>query len=166
MSGACLTALCLSALDRTTIVVARTKEGERLRPLLISSAILMAAAAGSAQANGQSFQSPSGNILCVVSEDGLFGVRCDLEVDRQTYTDRPATCEGMWGTSFVVLRAGSGLLNCALDEIPIPETPAVLPYGVTLELDGITCLSETTGMTCTNAEGGGFAVRRAEQRIF
>ncbi len=65
-----------------------------------------------------------------------------------------------------MLRAGTGLLNFALEEIVPPETPVVLPYGVTLELEGITCLSETTGMTCTNADGGGFAVRRAEQRIF
>lgn len=137
-----------------------------MRLLLICCATLFAVAAGAAVANEQAFQSPSGNIRCIVSEEGLFAVRCDLEVDRQSYTDRPETCEGDWGTSFVVLRAGTGLLNCALEEIAPPETPLVLPYGVTLELDGITCLSETTGMTCTNAQGGGFAVRRAEQRIF
>jgi hypothetical protein len=117
-------------------------------------------------AEDQHFQSPSGNIRCLVSQDGLVGVRCDLEVDRQSYTDRPATCEGEWGTSFVVLRSGSGLLNCALEEIDAQEPLLVLPYGGTLELDGITCLSESTGMTCTNDEGGGFTVRRAEQRVF
>ena len=137
-----------------------------MRLLLICCATLLAGTAGAAAASEQAFQSPSGNIRCVVSDDGLFAVRCDLDVDRQSYTDRPETCEGDWGTSFVVLRAGTGLLNCALDEIVPPETPVVLPYGVTLELDGITCLSETTGMTYTNEDGGGFAVRRAEQRIF
>ena len=114
----------------------------------------------------QHFQSPSGNILCEINADPDSFVRCDLGVDRQTYTERPASCEGSWGRSFVVAERGRGFLNCAVDAIDAPDEPTVLPYGVALELEAITCLSETTGMTCTNADGGGFSVRRAEQRIF
>ena len=121
---------------------------------------------GLAQAEVQHFQSPSGNIQCVIAEiEGDF-VRCDLGVDRQSFTDRPANCDGNWGRSFGVTETGPGFLNCVTQAIDAPNEPVVLPYGVALELEMITCRSETTGMTCTNAEGGGFSVRRAEQRVF
>ena len=113
-----------------------------------------------------SFQSPSGNIRCEMSRDGPFAVRCDLGVDQQTYTDRPATCEGDWGTIFGLDQTGPGRLICAADVDPIEDTPKTLNYGRRAILDGITCLSEPTGVTCTNIEGGGFAVRRAAQRVF
>ncbi|SFS01509.1 hypothetical protein SAMN05444714_0423 [Yoonia litorea] len=112
------------------------------------------------------FQSPSGNIRCVIADgDGAF-VRCDLGVDEQTYTARPAACDGQWGTSFGLTMTGDGFLNCVTVPIDPDATPIVLPYGTGLEAAGITCQSEVTGITCTNNEGGGFAVRRAEQRVF
>ncbi len=94
MSAVDLTPLCLFPVARVTIVSCRTKEGERLRLLLICCGTLVAGTAGAAAANEQAFQSPAGNIRCVASDDGLFAVRCDLDVDRQSYTDRPETCEG------------------------------------------------------------------------
>ncbi|MEO1638410.1 MAG: DUF6636 domain-containing protein [Pseudomonadota bacterium] len=126
----------------------------------------MAILAGPATAEVQHFQSPSGNIRCMVSDQIGDVVRCDLGVDEQSYTDRPATCDGDWGTSFGVLAQGPGFLNCVTNRLAGGEEHPVLPYGGTLEVSGITCRSEPTGMTCTNAEGGGFFVRRSEQRVF
>lgn len=161
-----LTALCLFDLFGNVLGSSAGKRNEGSMKRLVTIVILLMGWAGLAQAEIQQFQSPSGNIRCLVSVTDVAGVRCDLEVDRQSYTDRPASCEGDWGTSFVVLRAGEGLLNCARDAIDDASASIILPYGGSLDLGGITCLSETTGMTCTNAEGGGFSVRRAEQRIF
>ena len=112
------------------------------------------------------FQSPSGNIQCVISGTAGGVARCDLGVEVQSYTDRPDSCDGDWGISFGVMEQGPGFLNCVTDAIGAQTEVPILPYGGTLEMLGIACRSEPTGMTCENAEGGGFFVRRAEQRVF
>lgn len=112
-----------------------------------------------------SFQSPSGNIRCLMSDEAGTQARCDLGVTQQTYTDRPASCDGIWGTSFVVGRTGRGDVNCAADELQT-NVGFVLPYGASLGFVGILCRSEPFGVICTNGEGGGFTVRRSEQRVF
>ena len=40
------------------------------------------------------------------------------------------------------------------------------PYGEAVSLGGISCVSAKTGMTCTNAEGHGFSVAKAKQKLF
>ena len=133
-------------------------------------AVLVIALSGVASlataSEAQHFQSPSGNIRCVMGGDEGRFARCDLGVDVKTYDAAPASCDGDWGTSFGVTVAGTGFVNCVTDAIGGPADPVVLPYGTEARVPGITCRSETTGMTCTNSEGGGFSVRRAEQRIF
>jgi hypothetical protein len=42
----------------------------------------------------------------------------------------------------------------------------VLEYGSYISLGGITCVSERTGMTCTNLDGHGFTLSRARQSLF
>jgi hypothetical protein len=138
--------------------------GLYLREYLL--AFLIAVVGNVAAASEISFQSPSGNIRCDMSRDAPLAVRCDLGVDRQTYTDRPASCDGDWGTSFGVGQTGPGFLICVSDVGLVSDGRTVLPYGRRAILDGITCRSELTGVTCTNIEGGGFEVRRAEQRVF
>lgn len=112
------------------------------------------------------FQSPSGNIRCDMTRGAPLAVQCSLGVDVQSYTDRPASCDGDWGTTFGVDQTGRGRLVCVTDEGLTQEPRDVLPYGRRAILDGITCRSEMTGVTCTNLERGGFEVRRAEQRVF
>ena len=137
-----------------------------MRGLIGCLGVVMVMLAAPAWAETQYFQSPSGNIVCVIEQQNIESVRCDLGVDRQSYTARPAACQGRWGRSFGVAETGMGFLNCVTDLIRAPRDAVVLPYGVALDVDGIICRSETTGMTCTNRDGGGFSVRRAEQRIF
>ena len=130
-------------------------------------ALVFVAVGGSVSAEADiSFQSPSGNIRCEMTRGAPLAVRCDLGVDQQTYTDRPASCDGDWGTTFGLDQAGPGRLVCVTEADPAPGVLDVLPYGRRAILDGIMCRSELSGMTCTNIEGGGFAVRRAEQRVF
>ncbi|WP_316015175.1 DUF6636 domain-containing protein [Roseobacter sp. HKCCA0434] len=110
------------------------------------------------------FTSPSGNIRCILS-DSLGGARCDLGVTTQSFTTPPADCDGDWGQSFGVGRDGAGAPLCVTDAIGGAD-PLVLPYGAGLSYGGIECLSSETGMTCVNRDGGGFALRRAEQSVF
>ncbi|MBL9074557.1 DUF6636 domain-containing protein [Tabrizicola sp.] len=112
------------------------------------------------------FQSPTGNIHCAMyTFDGRTEARCDLRSYTPTYTKRPAGCEQDWGMAFGVGAAGKGELLCVGDTVRDPGNP-VLPYGEAVSLGGISCVSSKTGMTCTNAEGRGFSVAKAKQKLF
>jgi hypothetical protein len=128
--------------------------------------------AGTAEAEESlSFVSPTGNILCIIehyvegSDEGTW-VRCDMrELTTQSYQTAPAECDLDWGTVFAVFDEGEGRLYCHGDTNLGPNEP-VLPYGEAVSLNGISCVSARTGVTCTNAEGHGFTLSKARQRIF
>jgi hypothetical protein len=112
------------------------------------------------------FRSPTGNIHCAMySFNGNAEARCDLRSYTPSYSKRPAGCEQDWGMAFGVGAAGKGELLCVGDTVQDPANP-VLPYGEALSLGGISCVSAKTGMTCSNAEGHGFSVAKAEQKLF
>ena len=112
------------------------------------------------------FQSPTGNIHCAMYIfDGRAEARCDLRDYAPSYTRRPAGCDLDWGMAFAVGATGKGVLACVGDTVQDPGNP-VLPYGEAVSLGGISCVSAKTGMTCTNAEGHGFSVAKAKQRLF
>lgn len=112
------------------------------------------------------FRSPTGNIHCAMyTLDGQAEARCDLREYTASYTKRPAGCDLDWGMAFAVGAAGEGQLACVGDTVQDPGNP-VLPYGEAVSLGGISCVSSKTGMTCTNAEGHGFSVAKAKQKLF
>jgi hypothetical protein len=82
-----------------------------------------------------------------------------------TFTYRPAGCDYDWGRSFGVDARGMGYLACVSDSVTDRQNP-VLGYGQAVSLGGISCVSAKTGMTCTNAEGHGFSVAKAKQRLY
>jgi hypothetical protein len=134
---------------------------------LISPALCLAAASGTAAAQDYlGFQSPTGNIHCALYTwaDGAEA-RCDLRELSQSYTRPPADCDLDWGSAFAVGARGTAGLVCAGDTVMNPQNP-VLRYGEAVTLGGISCVSAKTGMTCTNAEGHGFSVAKAKQRLF
>ena len=120
-------------------------------------------AAALAQA-ARHFQSPTGNIHCMIATGDWTGARCDPGDAVVTYA-RPADCDLDWGQAFEVGARGPGYPVCAGDTVASPDSP-VLPYGGAVALGGITCRSERTGMTCTNRAGHGFSVARRTQRVF
>ncbi len=112
------------------------------------------------------FRSPTGNIHCAMyTWAGGAEARCDVLELTPSYRKRPAGCDLDWGHSFAVGATGKGVLACVGDSVQDPGNP-VLPYGQAVSLGGISCVSAKTGMTCTNAEGHGFSVARAKQRLF
>lgn len=112
------------------------------------------------------FQSPTGNIHCLMDAEGAFAyVRCDLRELTPSYTSAPAGCDLDWGAAFAVEDRGKGYLVCAGDTVQNPGS-AVLPYGEAISWGGISCVLAQTGVTCTNAEGHGFLVSRRRQELF
>jgi hypothetical protein len=127
-------------------------------------AVLLAAPAVAQDYFG--FQTPTGNIhSAIYSWAGGTEARCDLRELTPSYTQRPAGCDLDWGSAFAVGARGKGVLACVGDTVIDPQNP-VLPYGEAVSLGGISCVSAKTGITCTNAEGHGFSVARAKQRLF
>ena len=127
------------------------------------------------------FVTPSGGIWCLV--DGGSGAAC--EVAQPTYRPpaKPASCELDWGHRISVDASGAGFA-CTGDTfvesaatgtastswfdgsfggtvgLANGQPGAVLGYGSTLTAGAYTCAVETTGVTCTDRSGRGFAVAR------
>lgn len=113
-----------------------------------------------------SFKSPTGNIHCAIfTHDRGTEARCDLIELTPSFTKRPTDCDLDWGFAFLVGDKGKGFAGCVGDTT-IDQGNPVLPYGEAVSLGGIACVSAKTGMTCTNAEGHGFSVAKAKQRVF
>ncbi len=136
-----------------------------MRGILMAGLALWAGAA--AAQDMVQFQSPTGNIHCLMlAGDGDWqGVRCDILEAELSYTLRPVDCDLDWGHAFEVPRRGGATPVCAGDTVADPGAP-VLDYGRSYSRGGMTCTSEKTGMTCLNAQGSGFTLSRARQRVF
>ncbi len=110
------------------------------------------------------FQSPTGNIHCLISGPPWAEARCDL-LQATVNFRRPVDCDLEWGLSFGVGASGSGAPLCVGDTTAMPGAP-VLGYGRSVSHAGFICLSEQSGVTCQNAQGHGFKVARSAQRVF
>lgn len=111
-----------------------------------------------------SFRSPSGNIHCMIWMLDPPHARCDILESTSSFP-APRDCDLDWGTAFGVGPTGRGEPWCVGDTVADPNG-LVLPYGRSVTLGPFTCSSAETGMTCVNAQGGGFTVARAAQRVF
>ena len=121
--------------------------------------------AGSASADGYGFRTPSGNIYCNGSVEGS-DIACSI-VERNGHAAEPDTgaCSRVWGHHVNLRSAGRAQVVCG----PTPRTSTytdVANYGVSASFGAISCRSETTGLTCTNPQGHGFLLSRAQQRVW
>ncbi len=111
------------------------------------------------------FRSPSGNIGCVLL-DGT--ARCDISKRDWAPPPRPSSCpkEVDFGQGLEVEGSGAGRFVCAGDTALNPSaTP--LAYGSASRFGDFTCISRTTGMTCTEpATGHGFFISIQSYRTF
>lgn len=112
------------------------------------------------------FQTPSGNIHCLIATGDHAEARCDMVALSPSFTQAPAGCDLDWGRSFAVgLSDRRGQLACVGDTVIDPNA-IVLDYGKTISLGGFDCSSEKTGMTCTNPGGHGFTLSKVRQRLY
>lgn len=140
-----------------------------IRLTLITLLLLPFAVSAKAGDDDASFRSPSGNILCsaYIDYQNAPVVRCDMlkRDDPAPLMPMPADCDADWGNMFVVGKTGEASLECAGDLAADPSSP-VLNYGSVIKKYGITCLSEKAGFTCINANGHGFSLSKAQQKLF
>lgn len=160
------------------------RQGSRLKPTmmittlaLIASSTLAATmtlpATAHADYDYRRFQSPSGDILCVMLRDhdnwdpASYGKgHATCQVQDPTYAPpppqyvggdgRPSTCSLLgWGGQFALAEGGPPHLDCVGGNLIWPGLPT-LEYGQAMSLGSITCASEPSAMTCTDTSSGRF----------
>src|SRR3954468_2549528 len=122
----------------------------RLSCTAASLAALVLITAGPAAAEKiASFNSPSGNIGCIVGTS--YGARCDIRSKDWSRGPRPANCPKIvdWGQGLIVGKTGKGHIVCAGDTALSNGGPT-LPYGKSKTVGRFKCTSKTSGMTCQN----------------
>ncbi|OBA61926.1 hypothetical protein A5647_09375 [Mycobacterium sp. 1100029.7] len=110
-----------------------------------------------AHAEAGSFQSPSGNIYCLLGAETDGTSRADCQVQQHTYpVPPPGDCHlGGWGGQFSVKQGDPVELVCQGGVLTGPPMPT-LGYGETRSIGAITCKSEPVGVTCTDDSTGHF----------
>jgi hypothetical protein len=131
--------------------------------LVIVAACVGAAATASGQFVPTGFKSPSGNIHCQYFEPEL---RCDIAQLSAPAPPRPRDCDLEWGQAFAVSAGSRSAVRLCYGDTVMDDRLPVLAYGSVWRRGGLTCTSEQTGVTCSNALGHGFSLSRAVQRLF
>ncbi len=126
-----------------------------------------------AEFNHLRFQSPSGDILCVIlrnhdtDDPASYGKgEGTCQVQDPTYAVPPrqyvsadgqlSTCYlARWGSQFSLPQGIPPHLDCVGGVLQWPPLPT-LEYGQTMSLGAITCASEPSTMTCTDTSSGRF----------
>jgi hypothetical protein len=123
---------------------------------LIAAATVGAAIAVPAPADG-SFQSPSGDITCLLGTDTPSGKAiADCEIADHIWVAPPRSpdCPLNWGSRFRLEQGSAAVFACYHQELPAPQQ--TLDYGQMQSVGVITCDSEPAGMTCTDSSTGHF----------
>jgi len=110
------------------------------------------------------FQTPSGNIGCMILE----GVaRCDIEKRSWSPPPRPSSCSKIvdYGQGLEIGASGGARVVCAGDTVREPKAPK-LAYGDATQIGAFQCLSEETGLTCERAHQHGFFLSIQSYRVF
>jgi hypothetical protein len=104
-----------------------------------------------------SFQSPSGNISCLMAVNNTGTVVSACQVQRHTYAaPTQKDCQlGGWGSQIGLDQGNPPSFECVGGELAVPPMPT-LNYGQTRSLGPLTCDSEPTGVTCTDSSTGHF----------
>jgi hypothetical protein len=137
---------------------------KRLAISLLACAALAAATAPTASAKFTFFQTPSGNIGCVINGKGA---RCDIQRHSWPTPPAPPSCIDLdYGEGAVIGKHGPGEYVCAGDSVFSPDAE-VLPYGERIRAKRFRCASKSKGVRCVNRRNDhGFFISRAEVRLF
>ncbi len=110
------------------------------------------------------FETPSGNINCSIGR-----TKAVCEVRKQTYEPpaKPSDCFLDYGTMIAVERGGRAEFSCHGDTGFGAIGTFELGYGERISNGIVTCVSATSGMTCSTASGShGFELSRAAYRVY
>jgi hypothetical protein len=118
----------------------------------------------SASAKIKFFQTPSGNIACVL---GAGLARCDIQEHSWTAPSPPASCMDLdYGNGLQVVGGHPGSYVCAGDTVFSPNNP-VLHYGDKITVNRFRCKSKPTGVRCVNRNSmHGFFISRERVNLF
>ncbi|BBX62080.1 hypothetical protein MSAS_12540 [Mycobacterium saskatchewanense] len=116
-------------------------------------AAVTAAAPATARADSLPFQSPSGNIACVL---GNTAAECDVSDYTYQVPPGPACAQHIaWGNRFSLPQGRPAEMQCHGDTLRMPGEQT-LEYGQSLSAGTVTCVSEPAGIRCTDASTGHF----------
>jgi hypothetical protein len=136
---------------------------KRFSIALVAAAVTLAVAAPTASAKFEFFQTPSGNIACVISGKGA---RCDIQEHSWPTPPRPPDCDVDYGNGVQVDKHGRGTYVCAGDTVFAPDNP-VLGYGDKIRKKRFRCASKQKGVRCVNKRNDhGFFLSRDDVRLF
>ncbi|MEL7182526.1 MAG: DUF6636 domain-containing protein [Pseudomonadota bacterium] len=121
--------------------------------------------AGPASADGLGFRTPSANIYCNGSLQSGQGGGADLGCTIINHNGRPG-CPAGRQFNVDMDERGSVRASCGPPSGRASRYSDVAQYGVTATFGRITCTSQKTGFSCTNADGHGFFLSRASQRVY
>jgi Family of unknown function (DUF6636) len=103
------------------------------------------------------FQSPSGNITCVMA--ALVGiaphVSCEIVDHTWVAPSRPQVCMGAWGDRIDLDQGSPPALTCHTDTTR-GSGLSTLQYGGKRSVASFSCASEPAGITCTDSGTGHF----------
>jgi hypothetical protein len=114
------------------------------------------------------FKTPSDNVHCQVEDwgGGSVYLRCDMSEIQGRVPPRPRDCDLDWGGAFSVSRDKRRAQRICHGDTVRDERLQTLAYGSTWRKAGFTCVSERSGLTCSNRFGSGFRLSRSSQKIF
>jgi hypothetical protein len=108
------------------------------------------------------FDSPTGNIGCIMDS---HGVRCDIRDHEWRSPPKPRWCEVDYGGGLFIGAKGKATWVCAGDTTLNSGPP--LPYEGAAHLGRYRCTSSEAGVRCVNRRTGhGFLLSRQQAHIF
>ncbi|WP_071192206.1 DUF6636 domain-containing protein [Trichormus sp. NMC-1] len=115
------------------------------------------------------FKTPSGNIFCELlegSDTTTNSLRCEIASSLKPKPPQPYPeyCGFDWGRGLMLPATSKPEVLCISDTISDPNK-SVLAYGQTWNNGGFKCISQKTGLTCTNSNGIGFFLSREKWRV-
>jgi hypothetical protein len=117
-----------------------------------------------AQKKGISFRTPSGFSTCVMHK---ADVTCIANIKTENIPPKPTECTYDWGGVFSINTRGKVSWACYSGSIDFDFNKyTILKYGSSLSMNGITCTSRKTGLTCINRDNRGWVISRENQRFF
>lgn len=113
-----------------------------------------------------SFVMPSGNIYCALVGEHKDILRCEIRSMLNPIPPQPyrGHCEFDWGAGFLLPQSGKPEILCISDTIG--GSDYTLQHGSTWMNAGFKCVSQRTGLTCTNSTGQGFFLSRERWNVF